>query len=290
MKFRDVLMELGVKVAPANHRHSRPGWTNFDCPYCGAGTQKFHMGFNEFRGSLNCWRCGRHKILETLELITRRSPKELRKALSQVERPKWVKPSVAGRLQMPAGVASLQPAHISYLESRGFIPGDLAGLWDIQGIGIASTLQWRLFIPIHHRGEAVSWTTRSLTQKSRYVSAKPEQEAISHKSLLYGEDYCRHAIIVHEGPTDVWRTGPGAVCTFGTAYTMAQVKRIAKYPVRAICFDSSPDAQRAAETLCDDLEGFPGKTLVVVLDADDPGSASPEETRRLRRVILKNDA
>jgi hypothetical protein len=108
---------------------------------------------------------------------------------------------------------------------------------------------------------------------------------MSRKDLLYGEDYCRDAIVVTEGPTDAWRIGPGAVATFGLAYSRAQVLRISRYPLRVICFDSEPEAQRQARRMRDELTAFPGETVIVRLDSKDAASAKPKEVRQLREFL-----
>ena len=190
----------------------------------------------------------------------------------------------------------LLKAHRNYLKRRAFDPNELQRLWGISGIkwgmgvkmGLA--LSWRILIPIYYRSEVVSWTTRAISKeaKLRYISADPEEESIPHKQLLFGEQYARHSVIVHEGPFDVFTTGPGAVGTLGTSFTSAQIRRIAKYPRRAICFDSSPSAQRRADELCDLLDVFPGDTYKVELETgSDPNECDPDEIEELRRKFLK---
>jgi DNA primase len=192
-------------------------------------------------------------------------------------------------LKLPKGLGLLKTQHRRYLKNRKFNPKELEALWNLQGIGVAARLAWRLFIPITLDGQVVSWSTRSLSDdhEGRYITASPNEEAVDHKSLLYGEDLVRgNAIIIVEGPTDAWRIGPGSVATLGTGYSRAQVKRMTSYAVRAICFDSEPAAQRRAGRLADLLEPFPGETVVVELDAEDPGKASPREVRLLRKAFL----
>jgi hypothetical protein len=106
-----------------------------------------------------------------------------------------------------------------------------------------------------------------------------------HRNLLYGEDYCRHTILVHEGPLDVWAVGPGATATCGTEFSPAQIRRIARYPRRGICFDSEPAAQTRARRLAAQLSLFPGETDLIKLDANDPGSAGAKELAELRGYL-----
>jgi DNA primase len=143
-------------------------------------------------------------------------------------------------------------------------------------------LSWRIWIPVHVRGELVTWTTRSIGDGG-YVSARPEEERTPIKHCLYGLDHCRHVAVVVEGPADVWKIGPGAVATFGVSYTQEQVALLAEIPIRVVCFDREVGAQRQATKLCRALEAHPGSTCRVELDAEDPGSASEEEVSALRK-------
>ncbi len=193
-----------------------------------------------------------------------------------------------GSLRIPFAVESMSPAHEHYLSERGFTPSELVSTWKIKGIGPISELglQWRIFIPIYLDNVLVSWTTRGLADKGvRYVNAPSEWESIPRRELLYGEDFVGHTIIVVEGPTDVWKIGPGAVATFGVAFSRAQVEKLSKYPHRVICFDSEEGAQVKAKELCQQLMAFPGETMNVMLTAKDPGSATDQEIQQLRRFL-----
>ncbi len=128
-------------------------------------------------------------------------------------------------------------------------------------------------------------TTRAIGDRvqERYISASFEQEAVNHKTLVYGSNYCQHSVVVVEGPIDAWRVGPGAGALFGTAFTPMQVLRLTKFPYRYICFDNSSVAQARARELAEELSVFPGTTEVIELDALDPGSASKKEIQLLRK-------
>lgn len=286
--IQSLLEEHSVEIQTAGHHHCRPGWLQFDCPFCGPGTGSFHMGWNLHFQYVNCWRCGKHSVVETLAAVTGLSWSECKLIVSTLESkpiPKMERPT--GKLVLPKGLGPLEEPHRRYLSSRGLDPNELESVWGLQGIGIASRLQWRIFIPILLRDKMVSWTTRAIGSKGlRYVSASPQEEAIAHKTLLYGEQFCRHKIIVVEGPPDVWTMGPGCVGTCGIGFSIQQVRRIAKYPVRAICFNSEPIAQQRAHELCALLEPYPGKTYNVVPDGNDLNSSSRREVRRIRKHFL----
>lgn len=291
MKFVDLCKQLGVQFRETGHEHCRKGWVQIECPQCvhQSGPGHFRLGYNLRGGYANCWLCGPIYIGYALSALSGQNIDS--RLLKDLERDvKWkekLKPR--GTYLPPAGTGLITEAHDKYLRGRKFDPNELTTLWDIEYLGhLGGKYKWRILIPIYYQGRPVSWTTRSVRDdvKLRYVSAPPERELIDHKSLLYGEDYVRHAIIICEGPTDVWRVGPGAVCTFGTGWKTPQVARMVKYPVRVVCFDSEEAAQARAKALCDRLEVFDGETYNVVLKAKDPGDATREEIKELRRRFL----
>lgn len=291
MTIEELLDELAIPHMAEGHEHCREGWIQLDCPYCSPQSEHWRMGYNIHYRYLNCWACGRHKLFETLGLITQLTYRQLKDIVGNLDTdiPSKVHTKPIGTLKLPHGVSDLQLAHVRYLNSRGFKDVDkLKELWELQGIGNHSSFAWRIFIPIHFRGKMVSYTTRSIDDRVRlrYRSANAIHELVPHKTLLYGADYVRHTAIVVEGPIDVWKIGPGAVATFGTGYSQQQVAKIAQFPRRIICFDNEPKAQDQAEELCDQLEGLPGETVNVVLDAKDAGESTNKEIQRLRKLFL----
>lgn len=298
MRMDQFLEQSGVQVAPEGHHHARGGWLQMDCPFCSKSSQRYRLGYNTYGNYFNCWVCGPKKTVETLVELTGRPKQFIVQYLFENFTPVFDKTDRAtGTLKIPAGVGRMLRAHRSYLSvTRNLNPDKIEKLWHVQGIGLASKLSWRLWIPIQLNGRTVSWTTRTIgTRGLRYVSASPEEEAVCHKDLLYGEDYCRHAVVVCEGPIDVWAIGPGAVATFGTSYSRKQLLRMVKYPVRVVCYDNEPEAQQRARRLCDDLEAYPGQTYNVVLEqSKDPGDSAREasgadEVKELRRRFLGAD-
>jgi hypothetical protein len=288
MDFIDLLRDNNVRYwQSGQHHHVAEGFIGVDCHRCSPGSSKAKLGYCLNGGFLTCWTCGPIPLYETVKEITGLDGKKAVDLMKSLERPRWAKEEHRGTLELPKGLMELQTPHKRYLRERGFDPHELVKLWGVKGIGRAAKLAWRVFIPVIWRGATVSWTARSIQKEPivRYANAEKHQERIPMKSVLYGADYVRHGIIVHEGPTDAWRTGPGAVATMGVAYTKEQHMLMAKYPKRIICFDSSPDAQRRAKKLCNILSLFDGETIRVELDADDPGSANEKETKALRRMI-----
>lgn len=281
--IQEVLSKLRIPFLESGHKHSRVGWIQLEiCPFC--NSHNYHLGYNLSTGYFHCWRCrGHHPMSVLVRLgLNHQEAQAFWKGQRNFELPAE-KPRTG--LKEPK-YGKLLGAHREYLRSRGFEPKEISDLWQVGGLGIAGHLSWRLYIPILLNDERVSWTTRAVGDgiQQRYLSASAGEESVNHKSLLYGADYCLHSAIVVEGPVDAWRIGPGAVAVLGTAYSTSQVNKLLKYPLRVICFDSEPGAQRVAKELAAQLSGFPGKTLNVELDANDPGTASKKEVRLLRKI------
>lgn len=286
MNIPDLLDDLEINWIDDGHEHCRPGWVQVDCPSC-ALVGHWRLGINLAHKYASCWACGAMHLPSVLAELSGHPYGALKARLAGIFREDRGRAAPRGRLTLPHGLGPLLPAHKQYLRGRGLDPQRMYDLWGLQGIGPVGPLKWRVFVPVTLNGKVVSWTTRSIGAGGvRYLSATPEQEAHPHKEVLYGEEHAGHAVAVCEGPFDVFNVGPGAVCTFGLGYSRPQVLRIVEHPVRAVVFDSSPDAQRRARQLCDELEAYPGKTMLIELDAEDPGSASPREVAMLRRAVF----
>ncbi len=287
MRMLEILREHRVPIAPASHEHNRLGWLNFDCPYCSPGWRHYRMGYNERGHYCNCWSCGRKPVAEVLSMILGVSYRDIAELTRDIDKPRRTTKPKRTRLVLPHGIGPLMDQHKEYLKRRGFDWRELIKLWEIRGIGISSSMSWRIFIPIIYEGSIVSWTTRSISDeiRERYISASSRQESMDHKHLVYGVDYVRHTIVIFLGPTDVWSIGPGTCCTFGTAYSREQIARMARYPIRVVCLDSTREAQKKAQELCEALSVFPGETYNVVLSGKDPAECK-EEAREIRRRFL----
>jgi hypothetical protein len=288
MDLRDFLSEHNIEFREVGtHHHTREGWINIDCPRCGSSSGKFHLGINLEGFYANCWRCGSVSVFEIIKELTGVSftdTKDLQKTRTKPLERKY------GRLKVPPGLTDLTPRATRYLESRGFSPRKIIPLWRIKSTPNIGRLSYRIWIPIIFQGEVVSWTTRATVEGEgivRYISAQPGEEKLPHRELLYGEDFVRHAIVVVEGPLDVWKFGPGGVATFGTGYSSTQLLRMSRYPVRTICFDMDSPGRKKADKLVKELQKFPGVTNLVELETGkDLGSCDKAEIREIRRKFL----
>ena len=295
MKFTELLEEYNIPIAPEGSQHQTVGWIQFDCPFCGKDSQRWHMGYNISGGFVNCWKCGSHSLGLTLKALINlpwRKIHELINSLGQDTRRVFEEPIQSSKkvLVLPKNIQdiSLSYSHKKYLLNRRFNWKELVDLWNIRCIGISGELSWRLFIPIIYKGQIVSWDTRAIGKdiQKRYIGAHNEQELIPRKHLLYGSDYARNTIIVVEGYPDVWRIGPGAVAVMGINYSQKQVLAISKYPKRYVLFDAEKHAQKQTDKLCCELAVFPGETINLELEkASDPAEASDEVINGLRKLL-----
>lgn len=288
MNLSELLSSLNIPHQTAG-KHARSGWVQIDCPDCGPGSGKFHLGVNERYLNAHCWKCGSKNLVGVLSGLARVPYQIIKDALKDV--PRWAIPKAEprGKLSIPKGIEPMGDIHRRYLRDRGFDPEEIESVWGVKGIGVGAKLRWRIFIPIFIGSDMVSWTTRSINPNAaqRYISASPSEESISHKKILYGEHLAGHSVVVVEGPADAWKLGPGTIATLGTSFCGEQVDRIRQYPKRAVCYDNSIAAQKRAKELCGKLSLYPGETHWIRIDADDPATCSKKEVRLIRKNFLR---
>lgn len=288
MNLRELLNHYRISYKqPGEHPHCTWNRINIDCPFCSLGMERYRLGIHEERLSAHCWSCGFVNLLRCLSEITRGPAHVLRGLLEGIDKPQQQE-RIRGKLVIPTGLSELLPQHRRYLEGRGLDPDELQEVWGIKGLGCTPRLCWRIWIPVLVNEQVVSWTTRSVVDgvQVRYINAKPTEELQPLKQTLLGIDMVRHSVIVCEGPMDAMRIGPGAVCTFGIAYSRAQANLLSRFPQIVVCFDNEPTAQKKALKLCHLLNDFGGNVRNVCLDAKDPGEASKEEINEIRKRFL----
>lgn len=297
MNLVEILQQQGVEgKSKGEHHHARGQWVQYDCPFCGKGTSKYHMGFNPRGVYFNCYKCGPHDAVKTVSEmlgVTWQQALALVKSADGGRAPELPdKPTVKRKLTLPYGLLPLARSHRDYLRERGFDPDEIIETWKVQGLCVAPPLSHRIFIPIFNRGgEMVSWTTRSIARnvELRYVSAGEHQEKESHKTLLYGEHKVTGftSICCVEGPISMWAIGTGCVATCGTGFKREQALKLARYGTVYVCFDAEPVAQRRAKELCDFLLPM-CEVYNVVLSNKDPADtmlSHPKEIQQLKRKL-----
>jgi hypothetical protein len=166
------------------------------------------------------------------------------------------------RLDQLAGLVPNHPALV-YLRSRGFDPVKLACLYDLRYC-TNSYFRWatnRIIIPIHQAGMLVGWQARHLGDD---VGGVPFNQAkvpkywtspgMPRRLVAYNlERALQHStVIVVEGPSDTWNTGPMALGLLGKTASpeiRAEIVRgMRAHPdgVVVIALDPKPDARDAA--------------------------------------------
>lgn len=131
MTFKEILSEYNIPTGPAGHYHVREGWIQIDCPYCSLDTQGWYMGYSIEGNFVNCWRCGSHRLINTVIELTKLSYREVEKLLDKLESQHFEKKKPLGKLVIPTGIKKLQPAHIRYLQGRGFDYKEIERVWKI---------------------------------------------------------------------------------------------------------------------------------------------------------------
>ena len=193
-------------------------------------------------------------------------------------------------VKFPANMQVCKQIHRNYLEKRRFDPDSTIHKWELYGTDHLSNLPNRIVIPVKFDGNTVSWTARSILPdtESRYISCG--HEVIPHKEIVYGWDKTGKDVIIVEGVTSVWRLGDGAVATFGTGFTLEQLKLLRTKRNKFILFDSETQAQKKAEEMAKQLSGFDGTVEVVTLDSvNDPADLSDEEAKKIKKELLRKE-
>jgi len=278
-------------------------WINVHCPFC-PGSRDFHLGISENGKASNCWRCVVHPIVETISAVLGVSTWEAKKLLSEVSS-RFAAPGKREEAKVainPFKYPSLSgaldgPWHRKYLMCRGFDPDKIAEEWGLLQTGPVSYLDdtnysQRILAPITWNGDVVSFQSRDITGHSdrKYLACPKKREKIHHKNILYGKQEKwsgQSGLIVVEGITDVWRLGPAACATFGTAYKLEQVLQLSKHHDRFfIIFDNEPQAQKQARKLAKQLDGLGKQTIIQTVESD-PGSMKQEDADYLIKELLR---
>jgi hypothetical protein len=269
------------------------GWINVKCPHCGDhGT---HLGWNTEKEFFSCFKCGSHRTVDTLKKLLNLEPWEARDMMKKYggakdrlpDRPK-VQPKIRSACKLPYGTKKMGEIHRRYLRGRGFDPEALEKTWDLKGTGGVGEYKFRIIAPVLFDGKMVSYQGRDVTdlQKPKYLSCHDKEAARPLKHCLYGLHLVptKSIVVITEGVADVWRLGPGAVATFGTAVTREQISLLKEFERRLVFFD--PGAEKEATVLAETLSGFPGSTDLLELDEGDPGELHQREADAIMETFF----
>jgi DNA primase len=194
-------------------------------------------------------------------------------------------------IELPS-TATLSSAHKDYLRARDFDPYPLIDTFDLKGTSWQGSYKWRILAPIYLNGHLVSYQGRDITDRSdlKYKACKMDEEVIHHKDIVYAGDLVKgRSVVICEGITDVWRLGPGAVCTFGTGFSAAQVRHIAsKWDEAFLLFDAEEEAQSQADRLAHLLSSLRHDMQIecIELNEGDPGEMKQEDADSLMKDLI----
>ncbi len=298
----DVVPYLEDKRVSFVNEGSTQGWINLNCPWCSDSAD--HLGIHLDSNSMNCWRCGKKgsvlnlvKILEgncsyseTLAVMEKyQNPSRFTSAIQEeIKHPGTVKlPSIFQKIVWPTPPDLVK----KFLLFRGFDPEEICRNKELYFGGHVGKFKFRLILPITYHHRMVSYVGRELFGRSSvpYLSLEDKDSVIPPKSVLYGYDEVPPGgnIVIVEGPLDQWKLGPGAVATFGTAWTMDQVSMIRNLTPNKvfILYDTEDIAQKAAKALCDQI-WFCECEVMYLEDKKDPGELSVEEGREVMNQLV----
>lgn len=299
MKSEELFQYLNIQFISEGNSHCTQGWINMHCPFC-AGSKNYHLGFDVEGEYFRCWRCGWHPVIETLHRLTGKSPVTLKKIIgsfggSSRVRKKVIEASVRMKaFSFPSNTNRLSKVHKEYLRKRNFDPDHLEKEWGLKSTGIISSLGEsdygnRIIIPIHWKGELVSYQGRAVSNKEpKYKACPKDRELAHHKHILYGNPTGWKATgICVEGVTDVWRFGPAAFAVFGIEFKMEQIKEICSNFKRVVVvFDDDPQAVKQAEILVGRIR-MQGVSAFKTEIVGDPGDMDQAEADYLVKSLLK---
>lgn len=306
MKFNaeKFFKDHGIDYAKSGNKHCRPGWINVHCPFC-AGSQDYHLGVNPHHGYGHCWRCG-WKGLDSIaqallncpwwqakNILTQYSAKT--GATRVFHTAGQARTGAPEKATIPQGTGPMDERHKEYLRKRNYDPDELEELWGLLGTGPVAFIQTggkkinynhRIIIPINIDGRMVSFQGRDISGKAgdlKYLASPEALEVIPHKEVVYGADLVPgSSVIVVEGVPDVWRLGPGAVGTFGTAFKAPQVKLLVeRFDRFFILFDTEHEAQNKARDLATRIASVGKEVEILKLEEGDPGEMKQDDADAL---------
>lgn len=280
-------------------------YLGINCPFC--GDTGFHGGWRYADAGFTCWRCGYHSTKDLLQMLIPGHPhpytvlNQYGGVDNQAAVTKLMEHSVKPELKINYDLVALDlPGttmdwyHRQYLAERGYDADKLEVDYHLLGTTPAYKYGSRIVIPIYYQNSVVSWQTRAIDKRSslRYITAKPEEERIFHKHLLYNIDKCvGDSVIVVEGVFDVFRLGPNNVCaSFGTSFLPEQLLHLKNKRRVFMLFDTDDlRAQQKARTAASMLQSL-GVQEVYNVDLGagqgDPGDLDDDQASYLVKQLL----
>ena len=305
MNFQKLFEDYKIDYSLKTNR----GWVNTKCIYCGGSSYK--LGFNPTEDYCTCFACGSHNLKETLSKILSVPKKDIDDVIEQYKTRTIIlnklndkKTTAVKNLVLPTD--TFTPIERKYLKSRNFNPSYLHKKYNVVGGGIVGDWKYRIIIPVIINGKIVSWTGRSILEKSkldelkipRYKNLEIKKSVINPKECLFNLDNSlRKEVIITEGCFDVMRFGglnfnknDNIICSFGTTMTEGQLKVIVdRYEKVFMMFDNEPEAQEKARKYGLQLSSMGLSVEIVDFYSDfgvnDLGDCSDEQVNIIKKEL-----
>lgn len=189
-----------------------------------------------------------------------------------------------GFIDPPEGSSPITKG-LPYMEKRGITLEDVApfGLFYTLNIGKYKN---RLVFPVWEGENLVYWQARSMEDPvpgERYIKClNPPKEPgapVSTDVLMNIDTATKFdTVIIVEGPMDLIKVGPDAVCTFGKHITNTQVTKLLTRGVKNVILMWDADAKKDMDNVAPWLASLFNLKLVY-LPSGDPGERTREENR-----------
>lgn len=287
-----------IETAPENDRHARNGWINVQCPFC-KHPSHYHLGYNTSFGYFRCWRCGKHRISDTVKKLLRCSAAQAKHEVTQYQNDNVTTTARrrteerSDKCELPCGTihiehSKLDKAFVYLTKDRGFNPG-IIEQYNLQRTHSVGPCKSRIIVPYYMNDRLVTWQARDFTDKQEppYLACPKKDAVFDVKETLYAIDKAREfdTVIVVEGIMDAMNMGPGAIATSGTSWTMEQVLLLAEWQRRVILFDADdPESLKHAESLQITVDGIAGESDILLMDNfdGDPGDLDLDTVNEIR--------
>jgi len=273
-----------------------------NCPFCNDTRQRLYINHRwlDYRYMANCFNesCTSGELgklrLDQLHMW-------LFNTTSHVSIPVGVSKAPAHDTSTPAemsppeqcvSLSSLPADHeaLAYVSSRGYNPLLLEKYLGLGWIPDSSTpiLRNRLYIPVYQNGKLYGYQARIIREDPERRKQKYVNPVGMRKSrLLYNLDTAKlqNAVVICEGPIDVWSVGPSGVAIFGSDCSFEQLNMIGEnFNGKLIAIALDGDAVCKAESLFHKVQHIAPRSTVVRMNLtgeEDPGMLKSELWRRL---------
>ena len=301
-----LLNHLGISYSLSG-KNVTQGWVEVNCAFCyDAGN---HLGINLTSKMFSCWICRESgSILKYVQRVAGLNKRDsialIKKFLTGkiVEYEYQSSENKRADVTLPSHILkSPLPVHSEYLRERRFKPNELEMFFNISYTGQISkyvtterviNFNYRIIIPIFINGKLVNFTARDVTGQAeeKYKNCPTDDTLITTKDCIYGYDNIVDDVaVIVEGPTDVWRLGPGAIGLFGIKYTRHQLNLLYQKGLKkaVVFFDNEPTAQRIADKLAKEIGSFIPDVSILAPDDSitDPGEMTKKQVRELWRMV-----